>query len=546
VIGGDSQAAPPGWALTTLSAIADLAGGITKGQRRKPADRLRSVPYLRVANVQRGFLDLEDVREIEATEAEIEELRLLPGDVLFNEGGDRDKLGRGWVWGGEFPECIHQNHVFRARLRSPDIVPKLISWYGNSLGQQYFIAQGKQTTNLASLNLTNLGQLPVLLPPASEQRRLVTEIEKHFSCLDAAEAALKRAQVNLKRYRAAVLKAACEGRLVRTEAELARAEGRAYEQVTFPGDVPTGRALPLSRKRAGRLWGGGSVPSLTEEERSKLPEGWSWAKVRNLGDLPEETVQVGPMSMRSQDFSVDGVPVLNVGCIRWGSIDESKRNALPPERASKFERYRVEAGDVLFTRSGSVGRCAVAQDRHRGWLITFHLLRVRPSSRKCLPEFLRIVFEGAEHIRRQTREASIGSTRAGFNTNLLAGLDVGVPPPAEQRRIVFDVERRLSVLDDMEAAVAANLRRAERLRQAVLKRAFAGKLVPQDPNDEPAAVLLERLRAERTASATGLDAKVGPRRRNGQTRARGRVTSSGTAPDRAAGGPVQPALPGLA
>ncbi len=204
------------------------------------------------------------------------------------------------------------------------------------------------------------------------------------------------------------------------------------------------------------------------------------------------------MSMRSEDFAETGVPVLNVGCVRWGAFDETKLNFLPFDKATAFDRYRIQAGDVLFTRSGTVGRSAVARPHQNGWLMTFHLLRVRTDLRNCHPEYLRTVFEGAEHIRRQTREASIGTTRAGFNTNLLADLDVPLPPLAEQHRIVAEVEQRLSVLDEMETTVTADLKRAERLRQAILARAFAGQLVPQDPTDEPASALLERIKAERS------------------------------------------------
>ena len=122
---------PNGWRWVTLRELATIAGGVTKGQKRRPHERVRKVPYLRVANVQRGYLDLGEVKEIEANESEITALRLQPGDILFNEGGDRDKLGRGWVWSGELPECVHQNHVFRARLLDSTNNPKLISYYGN-------------------------------------------------------------------------------------------------------------------------------------------------------------------------------------------------------------------------------------------------------------------------------------------------------------------------------------------------------------------------------------------------------------------------------
>ncbi|MDN5882352.1 MAG: type I restriction endonuclease subunit S, partial [Nitrosospira sp.] len=140
---------------------------------------------LRVANVQRGFLDLTEVKEIVATESRIRELLLQPGDILFNEGGDRDKLGRGWVWNGELPECIHQNHIFRARLCDDAVNPKFVSWYANTFGRQFFFEKGKHTTNLASISLSKLRMLPVPIPPASEQGRITSEVARRLSVIEA-------------------------------------------------------------------------------------------------------------------------------------------------------------------------------------------------------------------------------------------------------------------------------------------------------------------------------------------------------------------------
>jgi type I restriction enzyme S subunit len=205
---------PEGWCWATADMVADLKGGITKGQRRTSAEVLREVPYLRVANVQRGCLDLSVVKTIAATEAEIEELRLRPGDVLFNEGGDRDKLGRGWIWSGELPECIHQNHVFRARIFTNDLHPTVLSWYGNTAGQRYFFAEGKQTTNLASINLTKLRHLPVPIPPLQEQVRMTTEVKRVLSLIDECESLAGDGKRRVVRLRQSILKWAFEGRLV--------------------------------------------------------------------------------------------------------------------------------------------------------------------------------------------------------------------------------------------------------------------------------------------------------------------------------------------
>ncbi len=204
---------PDKWLWARLDHIASLKGGITVDKKRK-SPTARTVPYLRVANVQRGYLDLSEIKTIEAPDADIKDLRLIPGDILFNEGGDRDKLGRGWIWEGQLPECIHQNHVFRARLYLAEVLPKLVSWWGNSFGQAYFLREGKQTTNLASLNLTKLSAFPIPLPPAAEQQQIVVEVERRLSVLDKLEAAVEANLTRADRLRQSILGKAFTGQLV--------------------------------------------------------------------------------------------------------------------------------------------------------------------------------------------------------------------------------------------------------------------------------------------------------------------------------------------
>lgn len=198
---------PEGWAWGRLGALASIKGGITVDKKRKdPTSRL--VPYLRVANVQRGHLDLAEIKVIDAPQADIEELCLRYGDILFNEGGDRDKLGRGWIWEEQLAECIHQNHVFRARPLTDELSGKLISWWGNSFGRDYFAREGKQTTNLASINLTKLAAFPVPIPPAVEQTRIVQEIERHLSVVVEVQNELDRSSALAEQLRCATLASA--------------------------------------------------------------------------------------------------------------------------------------------------------------------------------------------------------------------------------------------------------------------------------------------------------------------------------------------------
>lgn len=205
---------PEGWVWASLEALSELKGGVTKGQCYKSDQALREVPYLRVANVQRGFLDLNNVSTIATSKENVSQLRLNPGDVLFTEGGDRDKLGRGWVWKGEIEECIHQNHVFRARPCPDSVIPEFVSWWGNSFGQDFFSRFGKQTTNLASINLTVLSQFPIPLPPFAEQVRIVAEVERRLSVAQQAEATVEASLARAERLRQSILKQAFSGKLV--------------------------------------------------------------------------------------------------------------------------------------------------------------------------------------------------------------------------------------------------------------------------------------------------------------------------------------------
>lgn len=180
----DASALPAGWVWRELEDIADLSSGVTKDSKRQSDVSLPAVPYLRVANVQRNRLDLREIAEIRIPRERAEQLALRVGDVLMTEGGDRDKLGRGWVWEGQIPGCIHQNHVFRVRLHEGVLDPKILSWYGNTYGRTWFERNGKQSTNLASVSMRVLKRLPVPVPPLEVQPRIVESIQMQMGLLE--------------------------------------------------------------------------------------------------------------------------------------------------------------------------------------------------------------------------------------------------------------------------------------------------------------------------------------------------------------------------
>lgn len=155
---------------TPLMDLAEVVSGVTKG--RKLNGRAVTVPYLRVANVQDGFLNLNEIKTIEALPDEVTALSLQDGDIVMTEGGDYDKLGRGAIWNASIPNCIHQNHVFRVRVDRQSLLPSYFAAFlRTSQAKRYFLRCAKKTTNLASINMTQLRGLPVPVPSIALQRK---------------------------------------------------------------------------------------------------------------------------------------------------------------------------------------------------------------------------------------------------------------------------------------------------------------------------------------------------------------------------------------
>jgi len=205
---------PNDWRLEKLGNLSELVGGVTKGRDLKGQETI-SLPYLRVANVQDGYLDLSIIKYINVLPTELDKYQLLAGDVLYTEGGDKDKLGRGTVWKEEIKNCIHQNHVFRARLLSISIIPSFIAYYSQTrIAKDYFFKRAKQTVNLASINMTILSNFPIPIPSYREQEQIVEEIESRLSICDQLEATIIENLQKAEALRQSILKQAFEGKLV--------------------------------------------------------------------------------------------------------------------------------------------------------------------------------------------------------------------------------------------------------------------------------------------------------------------------------------------
>ena len=168
---------PREWEVRALRECSQISSGVTLG-RELTGHGFVELPYLRVANVQDGYVDLNDVKTVRVLHSEIDRFSLLAGDVLMNEGGDFDKLGRGAVWRAQIHPCLHQNHVFRVRCNQDILTPEYLAAYSASQrGKTFFIQSSKQSTNLASINSTQLKGFQIACPSPAEQRRIIEKVD---------------------------------------------------------------------------------------------------------------------------------------------------------------------------------------------------------------------------------------------------------------------------------------------------------------------------------------------------------------------------------
>ena len=322
---------PKGWRWVTLGDVADsMKNGIYKPASSYADDGLAC---LRMYNIGDGKIVWRDIKRMRLSEAEIREYELLPGDLLVNRVNSRELVGKSVAIPSGLERCVFESKNIRVRIRRDLVSPEFVSYRLLSAGSRYFTQNAQQVVGMASISQPQVARFPLPHPPHPEQRRIVAEIEKQFTRLEAGVAALRRVQANLKRYRAAVLKAACEGLLVPTESELTAKNAKstktkpaslsassAFSAVKNPG-FETGEAL-LARILTERRqnWQGHrkyKEPAAPDTANlPEIPDGWTWATTAQLSFL-----DVG-FAFKSAEFEESGIRLLRgdnlePGKMRW-------------------------------------------------------------------------------------------------------------------------------------------------------------------------------------------------------------------------------------
>jgi len=436
---------PAGWAVAEIGEVAEVSGGIQKQPKRRPVRH--SYPFLRVANVGRGSLDLEELHEIELFDGELERYRLAKGDLLVVEGnGSPDQIGRAATWRGAIPNTVHQNHLIRVRpmkILSARFLELL--WNAPDVARQLKeVAQS--TSGLYTLTTSKIKRVRVPLPPLAEQHRIVEVLEGHLSHLDHAQSSVSHAQQWIFSGRRSML---------------AEVRGRALRS--------GGRPLPL-----------GSVAETS------------------LGKMLDAQKNIGIQT-----------PYLRNINVRWGSFDLSDISnvPIPPEN---LRRYTVSPGDLLVCEGGEPGRCAIWPGSKQSMAYQKALHRVRAKGAVSL-RWIALMLE--ESVRNHRISHLItGTTIKHLPQEKLRRIEIPIPSRRVQEQLLDVMSSHDQYFLRLEDATVKASQQATHLRQAIIHQAMAGQLVPQDPTDEPAVVLLDRIRAERAAAQAAAKPKRAARR----------------------------------
>lgn len=459
----DLEALPPTWDKGYVGDFAfEIQPGFACGKHNKEG---RGIPHIRPYNIDRsGKLDLS---EIKAVAPDADTKRLHSGDVLFNNTNSPELIGKTTVISAA-GEWGFSNHM--TRVAFPDTVsPKFAAYQLHYLWSRgYFLHNCVKHVNQASVSSTTLARaVPFVKPPRPQQDCIVAEIEKQFSRLDEAVANLKRTKANLKRYKAAVLKAAVEGKLTEDWRK------------QHPNVEPASKLLERILAERSKKWNGrGKYKEPGTPDISNLPllpKHWTYASIDSLLVEP----MCNGISVKGS-MTPPGVPALRLNAMTEEGFDYSKVRYIPIN-AVLAKELEVKAADFFVSRgNGSlrlVGRGTVAQIPPRQCVFPDTMIRLRIAVSMGTSRWISTIWP-AKLIRRQI-EKKVKTTAGIWKISQpeLGSILLPVPPEVEQHQIVAEVERRLSVIDELEATVEADLTRADRLRQSVLGDAFSGKLV---------------------------------------------------------------------
>jgi type I restriction enzyme S subunit len=462
-----------------LSEVAYVVRGIAfpkedKSYVQRPGD----VACLRTTNVQKQ-VEWDDLWFVPAKHVKRDDQNVRTGDILISTANSYELVGKvAQVAGVPTPATLG---AFISLIRPKDGVHPKFLYHQLAWGktQTRIREMSSNTTNISNVSTKKLATLDLAVPDLDEQTLIVSELEKQFSRLDEAAANLQRVKANLKRYKAAVLKDAVEGRLVPTEAELARREGRNFET----GEELLHRVLEARRTQ----WQGKrSYREPVAPLAAHLPEvplGWVWASPQQISAGVPYSLAIGPFgsSLKVSDYKAEGVPLVFVRNIRADSFGGTDTVYVTPDKAEELKAHLVESGDILVTKMGAPpGDVCMYPAARPPAVITADCIKLRLMHEQLCVSFFRYAIE-SKPVQSQILGITKGVAQLKVSLANFNSIAFPLPPAEEQYRIVAEVERRLSLVREVEYQINLDARRSGALRQSILTQAFTRETLESAP-----------------------------------------------------------------
>ncbi|MGL5498830.1 MAG: restriction endonuclease subunit S [Aeromonas sobria] len=493
---------PVGWEWCRLEDVVDIQSGVTKGRKIINRD-ITTVPYLSVANVQRGYVDVSEVKSVELPVDEIGKYRVMGGDLLITEGGDWDKVGRTAIWANELPYVAHQNHVFKARKFIAEQDESWLEKYLNGpLARNYFAGSSKQTTNLASINKTQLRGCLIAVPPSFEKERIVFKVDQLMALCDQLE---QRSESQLAAHQTlveALLTTLTDSgdadelaqnwarlsthfdTLFATEASIDALKQTILQLAVMgklvpqdPSDEPASALLErIAAKKAQlvkekKIKKEKPLPAISEDEKPfEIPQGWEWCRFEDIVDIQSGITKGRKLTNRV----LTTVPYLSVANVQRGYVDVTgiKSVELPVD---EVEKYQVLTGDLLITEGGDwdkVGRTAIWADEMPYVAHQNHVFKARKFLQEQDESWLEMFLNGPS-----ARDYFAGSSKqttnlASINKTQLRGCLIAIPPKNEKSCIVAKVDELMTLCDQLKS----RLQTSQQTQLALAESLVAGAL----------------------------------------------------------------------
>lgn len=403
------------------------------------ASKNGKIIYLRTTDISNGRIFWDNVPFCLKEPVSVDKYKIEENDILVSRAGS---VGISYRI-TEVPKLtVFASYLIRFK---PIIIKsKFVEYFLKT--DTYWKSISDYTAGIAipNVNATKLSSLDIPIPPLEEQRRIVEKLDKLLTKVESAKARLEKIPLLLKQFRQSVLSAAVSG-------------------------------------------------ELTKDWREENP---SIRQNKKLGST-DINIQIGPFGslLHKSDYIINGIPVINPMHIVNGKIQPTSAMTISKEKISSLKRYTLKKDDVIIGRRGEMGKCAVVDESFSGCLCGTGSLFIRPNN-EFNSYYLQLLFSSPVTISYLEGD-SVGTTMSNLNQRIISNYEIEIPSLDEQTEIVKRVEALFQTADQVEARYQKAKAYVDKLQQSILAKAFRGELVPQDPNDEPASVLLERIRAEK-------------------------------------------------